>query len=81
MAEKHIPAEPVVDEAMETSLETKLKEAKEEVKKAILEKIEGRFKSLSNAREKECNIASRYDLGLRVDEVIALFNEIANTQL
>mgnify|MGYP007122049117 CR=1 FL=1 len=52
-----------------------------EVKNALLAKIRERVETLSDAHSKEVNIATRYDYRVRVEELIALFNELANSQL
>ena len=52
-----------------------------DVKGAILDVIRNRVDSLSKAHASETNIANRYDLRTRVEELISLYNELVNLQL
>lgn len=53
----------------------------EEVKSAILTKIRERVEKLSDAHTKEVNIATRYDIRLKIEELVSLFNELVNLQI
>ena len=52
-----------------------------EVRNVLLTKIKERVEALSEAHSKEINITTRYDYRVKVEELISLFNELANTQL
>ena len=52
-----------------------------DAKAVILGRIRERVEKLSNAHASEVNIATRYDYRVKVEELISLYNEIANLQI
>jgi len=52
-----------------------------DVKGAILNVIKERVEKLSDAHATEINIATRYDYRVKVEELVSLYNTIANLQI